>query len=85
MTVTQWRNVCERVKVQKTRPWFIKGEPKRWCNMNRVELKSGFRDALDQGSYSFDCLVIQCIGFDQRLYEKLARSEGRSGKMQNGK
>jgi hypothetical protein len=53
--------------------------------MNGVDLKSGFRDALDQGRYRFDCLVIQCIGFDQRLYEKLARSEGRSGKMQKGK
>lgn len=84
MTINQWTNVCERVKVQKTRPWFIKGESKKWCKMNGVDLKSGFRDALDQGRYCFDCLVIQCIGFDTKLYEKLA-SEGRSGKMPKGK
>jgi len=84
MTINQWKNVCERVKVQKTRPWFVKGEPKNWCITNGVDLKLGFRDALDQGRYSFDCLVIQCIGFDKNLYEKLVR-EGRSGKMQKGK
>lgn len=71
MTLTQWKNICESVKVEKTRHRMIEREAKKWCISNGVDMRVGFREAVDQGRWRFDCLVIQCIGFDKELYERL--------------
>ena len=71
MTLAQWMNICEPVKAEKTRHRMIEGEARKWCLANGVDMRGGFRDAVDQGRWRFDCLVIQCIGFDQKLYERL--------------
>jgi hypothetical protein len=74
MSLAQWNNLSERVKGQKTHTWHIKRGVKDWCIKNQVALKD-FRKAVDQGRYRFDCLIIQCIAFDQELYEKLAEDK----------
>ena len=71
MTRTQWRNISEPVKVEKTRHRTIEGEARKWCLANEVVMRGGFRDAVDQGRWRFDCLVIQCIRFDEEIYKRL--------------
>jgi hypothetical protein len=75
MTRKQWENISERVKSQKTRHFMVKGEARRWCLKNGIDLRREFRDAVDRGFWRFECLVIQCIGFDRKLYRKLAKME----------
>ena len=71
MTVAQWRNISDPVKANKTRHRMIEGEARKWCHSNGVDIRGGFKDAVDQGRWRFDCLVIECIGFDEDLYKHL--------------
>jgi hypothetical protein len=80
MTPTQWRNVAERVKPKKLDPFWLRGTVKKWCEANKIKVcemntskMAGprFLKALEKGEWRFDCLVIQCIGFDRDLYESL--------------
>lgn len=71
MTVTQWCHVREPVRSKKCQKWFITGIAKKWAAANNIDLEN-FRDAVDQGRWRFDCLVIKCIGFDSTLYQTLA-------------
>jgi hypothetical protein len=75
MTKKQWENISERVKSQKTRHFVVKGEARKWCLRNGIDMRREFREAVDQGLWRFDCLVIQCIGFDRKLYQRLANVE----------
>lgn len=76
MTRKQWENINERVKSQKTRHFMVKGAARKWCLKNGIDMRREFRTAVDQGSWRFDCLVIQCIGFDRKLYQRLANMKG---------
>ena len=71
MTLTQWKNISESVKVAKTRHRMIGEAARKWGLLNGIDMRRGFRDAVDQGRWRFDCLVIQCIGFNQQLYQRL--------------
>lgn len=71
MTVAQWRNISDPVKVNKTRHRMIQGEARKWCHSNDIDIRGGFRNAVDQGRWRFDCLVIECIDFDEDLYKHL--------------
>ena len=72
MTLSQWKNTNELIKAQKTAVNWVRGEAKKWCITNGVDLKSEFRNAVDQGRWKFECLIIQCVGFDEKLFERLA-------------
>lgn len=73
MTPTQWANVAERVKPIKTHEYWIKKSAKKWCKANLIERASEtFMKALECGHWRWDCLVIQCIGFDRDFYESLS-------------
>jgi hypothetical protein len=71
MTVSQWKNVSEAVKARRTNKYTVRGCAKEWCKVNKVDPERGFRDALDQGRWRFDCLVIQCISFNKQVYQNL--------------
>jgi hypothetical protein len=74
MTPTQWNNVKERVKVIRCRNWFVLNTAKRWCAANDIALEGlNFRNAVDEGMWRFDCLVIKCIGFDYDFYQSLPK------------
>ena len=74
MSPVQWANIPERVKAQKTRPYMTKRAARKWCLANNVEEKD-FRQAVDEGRWKFDVLVIECIYFDQELYNTLKPTE----------
>lgn len=70
--MAQWRNVAERVKARKLDHCWLTGHVKKWCEANGIQRASPrFLKALERGEWRFDCLVIQCIGFDRDLYESL--------------
>ena len=72
MTPTQWSNVAQRVKPIKTHPYWIKKSAKKWCAANGIMRGSdAFLKALERGDWRFDCLVIQCIGFNRGFYDSL--------------
>jgi hypothetical protein len=72
LTPTQWRNVAERVKAKKLDRYWLTGQVKKWCEANGIGTASPrFLKALERGEWRFDCLVIQCIGFDRDLYKSL--------------
>ena len=71
MTVSQWENVSEAVKVRKTIKYSVRGSAREWCKNNKVHPEHGFRDAVDQGRWRFDCLLIQCIAFNRQVYLSL--------------
>lgn len=75
MTISQWNNISDLVKAQKTGINSVKGEAKKWCIMNGVDMKSEFRNAVDQGKWKFECLIIQCVGFDEKLFETLSSNK----------
>jgi hypothetical protein len=73
MTVKQWSNVDDRVKTLKTRYYMVKGAAKAWCLANGVDVRTGFRQTVDEGKWRFDCLVIKCINFDANFYRELMK------------
>jgi hypothetical protein len=38
MTTTQWHNIPERVKRQKTNPTYVRGKAKIWCMQNGIDI-----------------------------------------------
>ena len=75
MTRVQWKNIAEHVKSQMTTHFMIKGAAKKWCDKTGVDVRFEFRDAVDKGKFKFDCVIIQCIGFDRELYKTLANDQ----------
>jgi len=72
MTPTQWRNVAERVRLKKLDPFWLTKSVGKWCEANGIRpAKQEFLKALERGDWRFDCLVIQCLGFDRDLYASL--------------
>ena len=51
MTKTQWHNIPDRVKQQKTNPRFVKGKAKLWCIQNGIEIP-GNKSLKDMGDGS---------------------------------
>jgi hypothetical protein len=71
---TQWSNLPERLKAWKTREVNVRGAAKQWCAKNKIDI-TDFREALDQGRWNFDAMVIECISFDRKFYEMLTKEE----------
>src|SRR5271170_2199104 len=71
MAVSQWDQVSEEVKARKTNKYRVRGCAREWCKANKVDPERGFRVAVDEGRWKFDCLVIQCIAFDRRVWQTL--------------
>jgi len=71
MSLLQWENVSEEVKARRTNKYAVRGCAREWCKVNDVDLERGFRDAVDQGRWKFDCLVIQCIAFHRQVWQTL--------------
>jgi hypothetical protein len=79
MTTTQWKNIPERVKRQKTNPSHVKGKARLWCLSNAIDSKNeGFRGAVDEGRWHFYCHVVECVGFDREFYGRL-KGDGEGG------
>lgn len=55
MTTTQWHNLPNPVKRQKTNPQFVRGKAKVWCTQNGIEIpgNKSLKD-LGDGSVSKD-------------------------------
>jgi len=71
MALSQWERVSEEVKARRTSKHLVRGCAKEWCKAQKVNPERGFRDAVDQGRWKFDCLVIQCIAFNRQVWQTL--------------
>lgn len=81
MTPAQWHNISERVKKARTYRQNVYGKARLWCQQNGIDVAvtslgsggyvEGFRKACDQGRWRFICHVVECVGFESGVYERL--------------
>jgi hypothetical protein len=75
MTTEQWGQFGDRIRLTKVRATLRSQWGQSWCVESGIEpTETAMMAALDEGVMTWHVSVIQCIGFDKKLLQKLIKA-----------